>query len=749
MVAQNLSDASPDADTPTRDPNGHNTTTVPWDNIAAVGLWQSGTAECGCAEHRHADDSDEYSGGAPATLHDPGRCARGRGDAELDPRLARHLNIPAPDDTATVSVTAAELAGVLRGVPADQALAAVAQERESEAAYAAAGIERIERRLALAAELDERGLGGDLVARLRDQLPPPKPRRRYLPLLQDVDGRVPRCGKCGRTRPAGAGAGTSKPAAAAGVPPIGNLGGAQFTVPPAPGVAPAPGGVPPIGTLGGPAPVTRAVPPTATTSPAPVAPPDPDEAELAAATAALEENPEDSFAIAVLDRHDEKARLRTELAPYLSQLLDQNMLEVEMDVLMDLTLAERAEVMEAALSTRLTRLGLTIGKLDPAGRNAKRAWLRLREGAAGKWTTDELAPFSDAQMQQLMNPTPVQVTIMQLFYDIGIHLLAGGGGIGKTWIALAACRAAVPPVPIPGRDHPYAVYLDMDQNYELHQRAGWLGMRWEDIQNRRVELMDVPAEAAKRGSGAVAMLRSVVAGLIENPPRVVVVDSLTRIMSELGEDSDNGDAITRVMSIFNDLARVCCVIVLDHTGHGDQTRPKGSAAKKDASRVVLTVEGTGFDAETYPHVIAGGKVHITKDRSGGVKRMHADPSDKTAVPVLGLIRVDFDEANGKAAVEIVPQKAIEAAETRRKSDEGVAAAEEARVAITAAVRDAGAPMAPDAIEKSVWPQFEGREKFTRNDFRKTLKGMFGKELIESGGTGRGGGKRYCLPGQSA
>lgn len=60
-----------------------------------------------------------------------------------------------------------------------------------------------------------------------------------------------------------------------------------------------------------------------------------------------------------------------------------------------------------------------------------------------------------------------------------------------------------------------------------------------------------------------------------------------------------------------------------------------------------------------------------------------------------------------------------------------------------------AAMWPDVIEKSVWPQFEGREKFTRNDFRKTLKGMFGKELIESGGTGRGGGKRYCLPGQSA
>lgn len=708
MVARDSVDATVDADTPTPEsdapnPNGDNAaTSIPWDDIAAAGLWQSSRAACGCSEHRHADDrADEYSGGtgAPATLHDPGRCTRGRSDAELDPRLARHLGVAVPDGATTVSMTPEELAGALRGVPADQALAAVATERAAEAPFTAAGLEHIAAKRSLAADCDaalDAVLAGTLTmedaAKMFAQI-----RTKHSIPDQPVHPVAP---------------------------------AAPFKVPPAPGV------VPPAGQVPG-------------AAPTPVAPPDPDMAAMAAAAAALAVNPDDVIATKIAERYEEQVQLEFDLASYLGWFDDPTMRAVEMEILMDLTLAERAEVVEAALSGQLHRLGLKIGSFDAKGRGAQRAWLRLREGAAGKWTTDELAPFSDAQMQQLMNPTPVQVTIMQLFYDIGVHLLAGGGGIGKTWIALAACRAAVPPVPIPGRDHPYAVYLDMDQNYELHQRAGWLGMRWEDIQNRRVELMDVPAEAAKRGSGAVAMLRSVVAGLVENPPRVVVVDSLTRIMSELGEDSDNGDAITRVMSIFNDLARVCCVIVLDHTGHGDQTRPKGSAAKKDASRVVLTVEGTGFDAESYPHVIAGGKVHITKDRSGGVKRMHADPSDKTAVPVLGLIRVDFDEANGKAAVEIVPQKAIEAAETRRKSDEGVAAAEEARAAILAAVRDAGAPMAPDAIEKSVWPQFEGREKFTRNDFRKTLKGMFGKELIESGGTGRGGGKRYCLPGQGA
>ncbi|SHX68353.1 Gp153 [Mycobacteroides abscessus subsp. abscessus] len=387
MVAQVSQNSTPGADTPAPDPNGDNTATVPWDDIAAVGLWQSGTAECGCAEHRHADDSDEYSGGAPATLHDPGRCARGRGDAELDPRLAKYLHLPMPESAATVSVTAEELAGALRGVPVDQALAAVAQERESEAAYAAAGIERIERRLALAAELEERGLGGDLSSRLRDQLPEARIPRRYLPLLQDIDGRVPRCGKCGRTRSAAARTDTSNPAAASGAPPIGNLGGpVAFSVPPAPGVAPAPipGGAPPIGNLGGGV-ASGAVPPVANrpVGPAPASVPfsesDSDDAEMTAALAALEADPDDAFGTAVVDRHAEKMKLVHDLAPYLHRISEPALRDLEVKLLMEMTRADRTELVDAAVGGRLWRLGLSISKFDPTGKMTQRAWERVRE----------------------------------------------------------------------------------------------------------------------------------------------------------------------------------------------------------------------------------------------------------------------------------------------------------------------------------------------------------------------------------
>lgn len=774
MVAQVSQNSTPGADTPAPDPNGDNTATVPWDDIAAVGLWQSGTAECGCAEHRHADDSDEYSGGAPATLHDPGRCARGRGDAELDPRLAKYLHLPMPESAATVSVTAEELAGALRGVPVDQALAAVAQERESEAAYAAAGIERIERRLALAAELEERGLGGDLSSRLRDQLPEARIPRRYLPLLQDIDGRVPRCGKCGRTRSAAARTDTSNPAAASGAPPIGNLGGpVAFSVPPAPGVAPAPipGGAPPIGNLGGGV-ASGAVPPVANrpVGPAPASVPfsesDADDAEMAAALAALEADPTDVFAAKTVEWHQEKAELTLQLAPYLSRIPDPAVRDLEVKILMEMPLADRAELVAAALSGQLARLHLSVSQFDPTGKIARLSWIRLREGAAGKVSMSDMAEMTEAELDALLDAEPPTPVIGKgLFYSRGLHLLAGPGGCGKTWLALCACVDVVPALKIPGAaPGPVAVYLDLDQNLTLYQRLRDLGLSRDAMRRRDVIAMNVGAYAAERGEGTVACLRAIIDDLVEHPPKVVVVDSMARVMAESGLDSNSADDVTRTLNMFNALAERTCVIVIDHVGHAAPERPSGSAAKAHASRVTLAMKPVGTDAEAHPDTIVSGMVCATKDRDGGLKR-HAAEGDRDPLPDLGLVVVDRDEATGRTEVKFLPQRGNVAAKERRQSDEGQAHAAEAKEAILAAVKSAAevaitvedakargcepkAPLSVEGIEKAVWPLFAERKGFTRGDFR-----AVSKELRETGGIvkfhanfGPGRGDKYRLPG---
>ncbi|MGV0633853.1 hypothetical protein ABQE69_10815 [Mycolicibacillus trivialis] len=128
--------------------------TPPWDDIAAAVLWRAGTADCGCPLYRHHDDhaDDHLGGGAPATLHEFGRCTDGRREADLDPRLARHIGIPVPEGAATVTVDRATLAGALRGIPADGALTVVKAERAAEAVYTEAGIAAIDAHLAATAD---------------------------------------------------------------------------------------------------------------------------------------------------------------------------------------------------------------------------------------------------------------------------------------------------------------------------------------------------------------------------------------------------------------------------------------------------------------------------------------------------------------------------------------------------------------------------------------------------------------------
>lgn len=482
-----------------------------------------------------------------------------------------------------------------------------------------------------------------------------------------------------------------------------------FTVPPAPGAA-----VPPAA---GAAPIPEPVPLT------------PEEAVLAEAMNA---------------RLIEQTTLTTDLAAYLRRMPDDDAVQAEIKALMGMTLADRAEAIEAAKTGQLTRLGLRAAYLSAMAPGSKQNWLRLREGAAAAWATTDLEPLSDADLDRLLDAEPPTPTIGNgLFYDRGLHVLAGPGGCGKTWVALAACVASVPPVHVRDAAGPCAVYLDLDQNLELYPRLRDLGLSRTAMKRREVVAMNVGALAAERGEGTVACLRSIIDGLTETPPRVVIIDSLTRVMAESGEDSNDSDGITRVLNMLNRLAAVCCVIVLDHVGHAEPDRPSGAAAKINAARVVLTMKPIESDADDYPNTVAAAVVVRTKDRDGGMRR-HLAPGDRAPRPDLGLVTVDRDEAQGgHTQVRFIPASTVAAAKERRQSDEGVAVAHEAHDAILTAVRGAKEALSSNRIEELVWPLFAARKGFTKTDFRAVIRHMTDTSMeLVSDGSGRGGGKRY-------
>ena len=472
-----------------------------------------------------------------------------------------------------------------------------------------------------------------------------------------------------------------------------------------------------------------------------------------ACAAAIKSEPEpspdddlDELAVAVaqgrLDREADRCVLAWELKSWLLAL-DKPL--VELGALLDLTPSERREVVNAAKSGLISRLDLTPKALHPETKGSRGAWVRLREGSAAPWTLADLPRLSDAELAAALNAEPPVASLGGgLFYTRGVHNLAGPPGCGKTMLALQLCVSVVPAVPI-GDARVRAVYLDFDRNLTLLPRLVTLGLSAAALKRREVSLINVPELAHTRKQAILATLRSIVDGLAaaEEPPQVVVIDSMSRVMAETLESSNDTDAVTRLLNRLGELSERCCLVILDHTGHGDDKRPSGSMAKLGATQAVLTLQPTSPNTEDYPNTVKAAWVVSAKDRDGGINR-HARADDRSPAPRVGLMTLDGSNEAGITAVRFIPESVMEAAQERRESAAGRGFAAEARrlilqlvdTAARAAVRKSAAaaagtvivpPLSMTGACKLAWEQLQGRGDGKRSDVRAA-----GQQLLAAG-----------------
>lgn len=286
----------------------------------------------------------------------------------------------------------------------------------------------------------------------------------------------------------------------------------------------------------------------------------------------------------------------------------------------------------------------------------------------------EPAALTDEELDALLTAEDEPVDfIAGLFYPQALHLLVGPPAAGKTWIGLEALRSA-------GR----GIYVDADANGvgQLASRYLALGGAREDLTSGAVHLVSLHDEATRLGVAVPQAARSLVAWAEQaagEGPFVAVVDSLTQLLAAQGEDSNSDTAVTAVAQMLGGLAERAAVIVMDHVGHEDRGRPRGSTAKADSAHVVLMLRpGEPRDDDTA--LVA--HIDITKDRRGRLRAATTAPDNPHHAGTWLLREAATPLAPAGAptlGAEFIPAATAAAAAERRRAsqaegDAGLAAA---------------------------------------------------------------------------
>lgn len=252
---------------------------------------------------------------------------------------------------------------------------------------------------------------------------------------------------------------------------------------------------------------------------------------------------------------------------------------------------------------------------------------------------------------------PLSPYLDGLLPEVGCALLAGKGGVGKTWVCLRACQDAAK---ASGWATGAAVYLDLDGNGvgKLYARLRMLGMPDSAITSRAVNIVDPAALGGERRMSTFEALSGILKGLETTRPRLVIIDSFAKAIAAMGGSENDASDTNRVLGLVEVLRTLCSVVVIDHVGHESTSRPRGAAAKIDTpDTVVMLQPHQDADAD----VVAAATVMAVKDRHGALRQLAASGDLVGSGSHLGVIRVRRGEPY---SVNLVTARAAnEAAET--------------------------------------------------------------------------------------
>ncbi|MFI6432918.1 AAA family ATPase [Rhodococcus oryzae] len=247
-----------------------------------------------------------------------------------------------------------------------------------------------------------------------------------------------------------------------------------------------------------------------------------------------------------------------------------------------------------------------------------------------------------------------------LLPEVGCALLAGKGGVGKTWVCLRACQDAAK---ASGWATGAAVYLDLDGNGvgKLYARLRLLGMPDDAIRQRSVNIIDPAALGGERRKSTFETLSGILKGLEAAPPRLLIIDSFAKAIAAMGGSENDASDTNRVLGLVEVLRTRCSVVVIDHIGHENTGRPRGAAAKVDTPDTVVMLH---LHEDADADVVAAASVLAVKDRHGALRQLAASGDLMASGSHLGVIRVRRGEPY---SVDLLTAKAAKEADETASS----------------------------------------------------------------------------------
>ncbi len=153
------------------------------------------------------------------------------------------------------------------------------------------------------------------------------------------------------------------------------------------------------------------------------------------------------------------------------------------------------------------------------------------------------------------------------------------------------------------------VYVNLELNQSmLRKYAEDMGI---DLEDKHLKVLDYQGRASQLKIDDSGFRNSFAAAVKDVEGKVLVLDPLSPILSMLGIDSNDTDRVREVLENLGEMAKQagCDLVIIDHTGHTAQGRPRNSSAKLDWPDVLWNLQLASKD-ETDP----GRELHVGTGR---------------------------------------------------------------------------------------------------------------------------------------